>query len=52
MMALVAAVSKNMSDFPNKCGEQHQQERLDTWRGLSELRAMGKVRASNPQQLT
>jgi len=35
----------NMSDFPNKCGEQHQQERLDTWRGLSELRAMGKVRA-------
>ena len=52
MRELLAVASKNMSDFPNKCGEQHQQERLDTWRGLSDLRAMGKVRASNPQKLT
>jgi len=35
----------NSSDFPNKCGGLHQQERLDTWNGLRELRAMGKVRA-------
>jgi len=35
----------NMSDFPNKCGPMGKEERLDTWRGLEELKRMGKVRA-------
>lgn len=35
----------NMSDFPNKCGPIGKEERLATWRGLEELKRMGKVRA-------
>eukprot|EP00913_Durusdinium_trenchii_P024800 g23276.t1 len=33
------------SDFPNKCGSKLRAERLDTYRGLMELRAAGKIRA-------
>jgi len=32
-------------DFPNKCGAAGKEERLDTWRGLEELRRRGKARA-------
>mmetsp|Transcript_119179 Transcript_119179/g.333880 ORF Transcript_119179/g.333880 Transcript_119179/m.333880 type:complete len:310 (+) Transcript_119179:78-1007(+) len=31
--------------FPNKCGPQEHAERLDTWRGLLELKKAGKIRA-------
>lgn len=34
-----------LSDFPNKCGAALQRERLDTWKGLMELRRAGKIRA-------
>eukprot|EP00932_Pfiesteria_piscicida_P006517 SRR837773.16464.p3 GENE.SRR837773.16464~~SRR837773.16464.p3 ORF type:complete len:207 (+),score=87.81 SRR837773.16464:95-622(+) len=35
-----------MKDFPNKCGEQLKQERLDTWAGLMELKRRGLIRAA------
>jgi diketogulonate reductase-like aldo/keto reductase len=36
----------DMKDFPNKCGEQYQKERLDTWEGLLELKKRGLIRAA------
>jgi diketogulonate reductase-like aldo/keto reductase len=35
----------NGADFPDKCGPQGNMERLDTWRGMEHLRAIGKARA-------
>merc|ERR1712124_13450 len=32
-------------DFPNKCGSEGKEERLDTWRALELLRSKGIARA-------
>ncbi|CAE8678346.1 unnamed protein product [Polarella glacialis] len=44
-LVLIHFPCKSMKDFPNKCGAIFRAERLDTWAGLVELRAMGKIRA-------
>mmetsp|Transcript_83637 Transcript_83637/g.240349 ORF Transcript_83637/g.240349 Transcript_83637/m.240349 type:complete len:310 (+) Transcript_83637:65-994(+) len=33
-------------DFPNKCGEHLKEERLDTWKGLMELKEKKLIRAA------
>ncbi|CAE8720345.1 unnamed protein product [Polarella glacialis] len=44
-LVLINFPCKSLKDFPNKCGANFRAERLDTWAGLLELRAMGKIRA-------
>jgi len=44
-LLLIHTPCVSYADFPNKCGLKDKQERLDTWRALEHLKAMGKVRA-------
>ncbi|CAK9072948.1 unnamed protein product [Durusdinium trenchii] len=44
-LVLIHYPCADLKDFPNKCGAAQHAERLDTWRGLQELRSAGKIRA-------
>eukprot|EP00913_Durusdinium_trenchii_P014851 g13927.t1 len=45
-LVLIHYPCADLKDFPNKCGAAQHAERLDTWRGLQELRSAGKIRAT------
>jgi diketogulonate reductase-like aldo/keto reductase len=44
-LVLIHFPCPSFKDFPNKCGSKFKQERLETWRGLEQLKRTGKVRA-------
>eukprot|EP00929_Paragymnodinium_shiwhaense_P037222 TRINITY_DN19873_c0_g1_i1.p1 TRINITY_DN19873_c0_g1~~TRINITY_DN19873_c0_g1_i1.p1 ORF type:complete len:332 (-),score=62.35 TRINITY_DN19873_c0_g1_i1:303-1244(-) len=44
-LVLIHCPCHDKADFPDKCGAKFKEDRIDTWRGLEQLRKDGKARA-------